>query len=743
MPFSADIYHPLHQPMPGAVGMPGASPGFTVPVDIPPFYFQPRRVSVDWRRFSAIDVERVAREVDVAALQEHIACVTFCNLDAERCPHCGQPADPILLKVLRMAQLSIEYLLHCQEHLGTSLAMHAQHLQAAHTKLACTQQQAAEQVAQLQGAKEESRRWKKMIAMQQLLLQAGPIAYCKCHLCDKAFMNYSLLQAHVQRRHTEATKAERQKMKQVEKMEDEVEELKAKLWEMQQQLEAEREAEKLRREQETERARQKEDGRRDLERWKEEERAKLHKELDGLRQLFLTAFKDMASRSSAMERKLQELQAREAAVSNLGTLQNDDTEEAWGQTPSQAELQGKWERMAVQLKKENKTLRAAPSQDQRAVMDCIHQQMDALSTHLKEQPQVSKSQEKVIKLLSASKPEVTREVTKVVADEESADREEAALGGRQRLLEALWRNPNLLKQFRIILEEVLEEKLESMGVKRVAKGISTWTYRSLQALVRLQQQQKAEKFPCLLHLRDELVQAVMEKVRRCKKPSTNLPRHVSIIPAQSPKSPRSLCGSQPMTTPAVVQPEASAIPQPAPWRKACSTHSSPRTPWGILQTSKASSTHRGLVPQRSSEAKLGGKKPAPSPLRLISQQEPAVSAVVPGNETDPDGWDLDSLEETTGSGRAPSMMVRISERCLDAVARRLADGVKPFPALSSALPKTIQPTKKLQFAGDSSELETSSLEDPAELPTSVTADAQGPPQCPGSWGARLQGSMWW
>ncbi|XP_064313200.1 cilium assembly protein DZIP1L isoform X6 [Phalacrocorax carbo] len=690
MPFSEPFLHPLHQPMPGAVGMPGASPGFTIPVDIPPFYFQPRRVGVDWRRFSAIDVERVAREVDVAALQEHIACVTFCNLDAERCPHCGQPADPILLKVLRMAQLSIEYLLHCQEHLGTSLAMHAQHLQAAHTELACTQQQAAEQVAQLRGAKEESRRWKKMIAMQQLLLQAGPIAYCKCHLCDKAFMNDSLLQAHVQCQHTEATKAERQKMKQVEKMEDEVEELKAKLREMQQRLEAEREAEKLRREQ-----------------------------------------------------KLQELQAREAAVSNLGTLQNDDTEEAWGQTPSQADLQGKWERMAVQLKKEKKTLRAVPSQDQRAVMDCIHQQMDALSTHLKEQPQVSKSQEKVIKLLSASKPEVTREVTKVVADEESADREEAALGGKQRLLEALWRNPNLLKQFRIILEEVLEEKLESMGVKRVAKGISTWTYRSLQALVRLQQQQKAEKFPCLLHLRDELVQAVMEKVRRCKKPSTNLPRQVSIIPAQSPKSPRSLCGSQPMTTPAVVQPEASAIPQPAPWRKACSTRSSPRTPWGILQTSKASRTHRGLVPQRSSEAKLGGKKPAPSPLRLSSQQEPALSAVVPGNETDPDGWDLDSLEETTGSGTAPSMMVRISERCLDAVARRLADGVKPFPALSSALPKTSQPTKKLQFAGDSSELETSSLEDPAELPASVTADAQGPPQCPGSWGARLQGGMWW
>lgn len=48
------------------------------------------------------------------------------------------------------------------------------------------------------------------------------------------------------------------------------------------------------------------------------------------------------------------------------------------------------------------------------------------------------------------------------------DREESALGGKRRLLEDLRRNPNLLKWFRPILEEVLEEKLESMGVKRVS-----------------------------------------------------------------------------------------------------------------------------------------------------------------------------------------------------------------------------------------------------------------------------------
>ena len=44
---------------------------------------------------------------------------------------------------------------------------------------------------------------------------------------------------------------------------------------------------------------------------------------------------------------------------------------------------------------------------------------------------------------------------------------EDAVDKKKRVLEALRRNPNLLKQFRPILEETLEEKLENMGVKRV------------------------------------------------------------------------------------------------------------------------------------------------------------------------------------------------------------------------------------------------------------------------------------
>ncbi|NXV23676.1 DZI1L protein, partial [Cepphus grylle] len=532
-----------------AAGMPGRTPGLPIPADTPPFRFQPRRLTVDWRRFSAIDVERVAQEVDLAALQDHIASVTFCNLDRERCPHCGQPADPILLKVLRMAQLSIEYLLHCQERLRTRLALHARRLEAAHAELACTRQQAEEQAARLRGAEQESRRWKKLVAAQQVFLPTCPFAYHKVHVLLCPLVGFSTHTPQAKSRSELADRtlahgtpvslgfAEGQKMRRVEQMKDEVEELKAKLREAQRQLEAEREAEKTRREQETERARQREEeGRRDLERWKEEERMKLHEEIDGLTQFFLTAFKDVASRTSAIEGRLQELQAREVVVSNLGTLQDSDTEEAQWQTPSWAELRGKRERMAVQVSSAvpmSSPLLHSPGGAFGWRWTHIHAPLCTSALWMSGLSSCSGSNGLLLVVSPAPSPGHGPSIAALVpVPTFTPDREEATRGGKQRLLEALRRNPNILKQFRPILEEALEEKLESMGVKKVAKGISTRTYKSLQALVRLQQQQKSEKFPGLLHLRDELVRAVMRKVRRCKKPSSALPRQLSVIPGE-------------------------------------------------------------------------------------------------------------------------------------------------------------------------------------------------------------------
>ncbi|KYO36066.1 zinc finger protein DZIP1L isoform B [Alligator mississippiensis] len=776
-PFSQNIYYPWYSPafrtqwpsIPGH-GTPMSYPSngavfgnmLTSPGGIPAFKFQSRRDSIDWRRFSAIDVERVARELDMTTLQESINSVTFCNLDSEKCPYCQQPVDPVLLKVFKMAQLTIEYLLHSQEYLSASLALQEEQLQSAMEKIKLTKQEVEKQAEEMRGVKEESRRRKKMIATQQLLLQAGANNYHKCHLCDKAFMNYSFLQAHVQRRHVEASEAERQKKKQVEQMEEEIEELKVRLKETRAQLEAEREVENQRRAQEAEKVHQREEeGKREFERWKEEERTKFQKEMDGLRQLFLTEFKDIASKNSALEGKLQELQAKNLVVSNLGTLRDEDTDGKRQRAMTQREFQGMREKIDLQkaewkrklkelqqehqvekeeLKIENERLQASLSQDQRLATSHFQQQKDLLSARLKEQARIIQAQEKTIKMLSARKVEVTQEVTNVEAQEESSEEElEDTLDRKQRLLEALRRNPNLLKQFRPILEDMLEEKLESMGVRRAAKGIPAQTYKTLRDLVRTQQQQKAKKFPHLLSLREKLIQDVTWKVKQQQKEDDTLLQQVSVISVKSPKSPVSphqVTSSKPKMLPAELQANISETPNLTPCGKVTYPPSSTETP-KITPRNKArgptsprcATILQASTPPFSSEEESVGDHSNLPPMKvrhpMNMQQVQTPSRMTHHDASESDWSDIESSEEkaspvmvlsagTTPSGTRVAAIAKNLESTLNMTARKPAGGVKLLPAQSTDSPKASHLAKKLQFVDEDSDLEISSFEEITE-----------------------------
>lgn len=159
-PFSQRTYHP-----------PAAGPG-AGPAAYPAFQFRGRHENPDWRRLSTVDVERVSREGDVAALQTHLEHVTFCSAERERCPHCQGPADPLLLKLLRMAQLSTEYLLHSQEYLSAQLGNLEEALRETQSQRDQLGKEVAQRLQEIQGLKEECRRRKKMISTQQMMLEA-------------------------------------------------------------------------------------------------------------------------------------------------------------------------------------------------------------------------------------------------------------------------------------------------------------------------------------------------------------------------------------------------------------------------------------------------------------------------------------------------------------------------------------------------------------------------------------------
>jgi len=167
--------------------------------------FLKRNDPIDWRKFASVDVDRVAREVDVDAIQENIQNITYCNIEQE----IGyQTVDPNFLKLFRLAQLTIEYLLHCQDYLQQCLSERDGQLAQLNESLhasAVEQEKRSSELHQRNDAyknlKKELSKCKKLIADYQLMVRAGAGGLHKCTYCQKSFVSETYLKGHLERRH--------------------------------------------------------------------------------------------------------------------------------------------------------------------------------------------------------------------------------------------------------------------------------------------------------------------------------------------------------------------------------------------------------------------------------------------------------------------------------------------------------------------------------------------------------------
>ncbi|XP_078419588.1 cilium assembly protein DZIP1L isoform X2 [Cetorhinus maximus] len=658
---------------------------------LPTFKFRTRHEGVDWRRLSAIDVDRVARELDVATLQENIMSVTFCNLDSERCPWCQNSVDPVLLKVFKLAQLNTEYLLHSQELFTSSIQALEEQLQTAAEELEKGRQEIVKQAEELKAAKEEGRRRKKMITTLQLLVQAGANNYHKCRFCDKAFLNYSFLQGHVERRHPEITENERKKQYRTEQIEGEIRELRERLQISQSQLEIEREAESLRRGQELENSRRREEEvRKEFENWKEEERKKFFQEMERLRQQLLTEFQDIAVKNQSIEAKLQEIQVGTPIMSNVETFHAEDHTE---------ELRN-WKERFDKLKNESKK-----------------KMKDLQLQHLAEKEEIKKL---------SSRPVQVSESQDLESEED--DDLESSLDRKQQLLDTLRQNPKFIKQFRPILEETLEEKLESMGLKKGSKGIPAQTLKSLSLTVGKQREGKARHFHEFASLRKRFAKVVVEKIKEKQRsegytspPPRTVRRHTSTPQkaALKSKGPQTVA-SKPSR---VIEPKLYQIegPKPAPRHRMVSPT---RSTMPSASTPPFSSDDDSVVD--SAYVTSVGVKDA-AQVRVI-QSKPKQSKATMSDDDDWSDTDISTellsppaagpLVVRTPSGTMVQSMTKSLEKQLSSPAKKPIGGVKLIPtpqAASRSSPENSTVIKRLQLSDDEeSELDISSIEDMSE-----------------------------
>ncbi|XP_060625470.2 cilium assembly protein DZIP1 isoform X1 [Anolis sagrei] len=511
----------------------------------PAFQFRPRHESPDWRRLSAVDTERVAAELDLAALQEHLGHVTYCSAERERCPHCGAPLDPLLLRLLRLAQLGLEYLLHSQDWLAAQLRL-------ARARAERLDQDLARAAQQARALKEEGRRRKKALAaLQQALAHAAGPAHPhphQCQFCDKAFMNSSFLHSHLQRRHSGESQFDQKQKEQTDRLQEEINKLKEQLQHTKSQLEAEQHAHMAKLSKEYEEHRSKEDEIRQLfHKWKEEEKEKLASELEKVKEMFMKEFKELTAKNTELENHLLEVQkSNKHLKSNLGTLKDsfefteekhqnavdheniiqllDKQETKW--TSKVQTLQEAHEAEKQQLTSQIEKLKTSMTEELNASNVFYKKRIEELGQRLQEQNDLIIAQKYQIQKLATKKSVENIKLPDVKPSEQNIIQPKQSLSSMREMekgspkvgkskchiIHSLKSNPSLTRELRAVLEQTLAEKLESLGIKSGVHGIPSDHLNRVLMSVESAREERKKQVPDIQHIREQLERQVSFRV---------------------------------------------------------------------------------------------------------------------------------------------------------------------------------------------------------------------------------------
>ncbi|XP_034533809.1 zinc finger protein Dzip1 isoform X2 [Notolabrus celidotus] len=572
-----------------------------------PFKFRPRRESVDWRRINAVDVDFVVSQLDVDALQDHISTVTFCTLEGERCQRCQSPVDPALVKLLRLAQLTVEWLLHCQEFLSLSLRAAEERLSAAggeRERLLAQQKKQEEKVKELSG---ELKQRKKVIRTQQSLLAPRIMSSHKCTECDKSFMNSSFLQNHLQRRHPDEyenqLRSDSEKKSQIDSLKYEISGLKEQIVQQQQTLQAKAAEEK-------EQQSLHKDLQRELDRFKSEEMARMDRKIEDSRDGMRREMEFLYTRNiQALNEANQNHTARQekAASPVHSQLERDVDNYKEMQTLAIQKLEHqlkkqdkKWESRLQEIKVQheseknqllnelNRTQSSVSEQNERS-----QRQQQDMNRRLQEKEQTIRAQREQIRNISSNPPTKVVEVPvivtapppepkpkRVVLDSSSSperrpvERKPEPVPEKKPRAAAsalLKRNTSMNKDMRPNMEEAVIRRLEGLGVKPDQSGLRGKDLNSLLAKAHTSREDYAKGKPDFWRQREEIASSVEKKLggqRRGSDPApeakTRSRQSVQVLQIRPRSSSLPSRATKVQCGPAVKQPKT---PQPAPRTK--------------------------------------------------------------------------------------------------------------------------------------------------------------------------------
>ncbi|XP_077277233.1 DAZ interacting zinc finger protein 1 [Temnothorax americanus] len=163
------------------------------------FYFNMHgsRVRVDWNRIGAIDIDRVIRERDFSTIDQNINNVIDYGLESE---YDVKILDSNFVKLFRLAQLSVEYLLYCKQYLDHSVIILKDELRQKIEQNVSMKKEIAALEDTVKNIKERSREKRKLIETSVGEISNGEVY--KCPHCPKTFVRAIFVNAHIARKHS-------------------------------------------------------------------------------------------------------------------------------------------------------------------------------------------------------------------------------------------------------------------------------------------------------------------------------------------------------------------------------------------------------------------------------------------------------------------------------------------------------------------------------------------------------------
>ncbi|XP_015707060.1 zinc finger protein DZIP1 [Coturnix japonica] len=515
-----------------------------------------------------------------------------------------------------------------------------------------------------------------------------------CQFCEKAFMNYSFLQGHMQRRHPEESQIAEQKRKaKTDKLQDEIEKLKEQLQLTKSQLEAEQQANVVRFSKECEQQKSKEEEiLQSFHKWKEEEKAKLADEIEKVKDMFMKELKELSSRNSTLENQLLALQTSTMQKSNLGTLK--DSHEFMEEKPQNTQdyhkvvkllekQESKWTSRIQALRQDHETekslllsqiekLKSSVREDLNKNNTFYKRRIEELGERLQEQNDLIINQKKQIKELSTKsvaniKPYDTNteesksslpvmyeqaplvhmlEPIEELSEEEKEIEKDDLKTGRsnQHLINALKTDPSLTKELRVVLEQALEEKLESLGIKAGVRGIPNDRLNKIVHAIESAREYKLKQEPDIQRIREYLERQVSFRV---VERSTVSNRAVSSpqVPSEGKQKFNQLGISSSTIPQKPVRRSLTAV-RPAEQRAAIAENTS--TPKKLIGNEASRKTSSITTPPFSSEEEADEDDVKQSHIsrQLLQKQSKTSSSKVSAFQMASDKSDVDGTEES-------------------------------------------------------------------------------------------------